>query len=404
MQTIKGQRMSNLGRHGITGIACLMLAGCITFGAAENVETKDRILRQFETMKSAAEAAGVDVDAVLTENETADSDLDDDVNNRIGYLLRKASGLAGSAEQVADASLRLEQENFSDLNEAALIRTALLSFEDDLQEFGQAAAWLTDETQRLVQLDREILALEGYTDCGGSELGTAKCVTDVLANATSMAAFAGISIPGGQLFAPMAATFAVAAEVDKQIQRQRLFDERRRRIQAIEYIATGSLRPAFENLRVGMITAMAGLPEDLRPPDWERQLAAAEQGLDRALGFAAGIDGRLDRLKDGGLEEADAFEAIWEGAHEMITGLGTGLEAVTATASDMRSLMNIKRSPMVDANGDAADFGVYRTTLMRRQGETLLSHEQQMADIERELASLLPNYRPAESYNCPVAL
>ncbi len=404
MQTTKRQGLRNLGRHGITVFACLLLTGCITFSAAENIDTKNRILQQFETMKSAAEAAGVDVDAVLTRNAAADADLGDDANDRIGYLLRRAGALADSAEQTAAASLRLEQENFADLNEAALIEAALLSFEDDLQEFGQAAAWLTDETQRLVQLDREILALDGYTGCGGSELGTAKCVTDVLANATSMAAFAGISIPGGQLFAPMAATFAVAAEVDKQIQRQRLFDERRRRIQAIEAIATGSLRPAFENLRAGMITAMAGLPDDLLPPDWERQLAIAEQGLDHALDFAAGIDGRLDRLKDGGLEEADAFETIWEGAHEMITGLGTGLEAVTATAGDMRSLMNTRRSPMVDANGQAADFGVYRSTLLRRQGETLLSHEQEMADIERELASLLPNYVSRESNSCPLAL
>ena len=401
-------------------ICVLSLGGCISFLAASNVDLADRIQASYRAMTTAAEESGIDVADVVTNGADPESEVE--------QLLLEANTIAANARDTREKSIRLDKLNIASLDRAALQQTALDSFSDDLDEFTQAAAWTASEIEKLAVVDQKILALDGYTSCGGSAIGDVKCFSDSLNQGFSVVAglsqfFAGISIPGGQVLGIFSLGIAVAAEIDKEVKRGSYFGERAARIRTIELIARNSLMPGFANLKASMSSALNGLPADLQPAGWRGKLAAAEGKMQAFMDFIGSMEGRFEALKieeqekdaqqwadfmnsnlsleeiaaaeeerNAGIE-ARAFSRFWAEAGNRIETLQSAISDVRSIRTDLETAIEQGRS--VELSGEEqAVLGVeegkaLKTRYLRSRNDTLVQRLNRMREIEDEINTRL---------------
>jgi len=415
--------------------ATLGLQGCITFTAGSNVDLAEQIERKNAVLQSAAEADGVDVEAALM--------LAPEDRNDVQALLAEADELAGEARLIADHSLRVEQLNFATLDDAARQERALDAVSAGLGEFENHASMMILEAEKLAIVDQKIMALEGYTDCGGSEFGTASCIADIGVHVVNGLGYAGISLPFGPALSAFALGMSLAGEIDAAIKRGQYFDERRARIDQLQYWATDNMVPAFENLKSTMENRLGTLEPHLQPPGWQDALRRAEQKVNSAMAVVDDMDGLFDRYKEEAEDnhspplpgwtpeqmaertgepverfmepEKAAFKRFWEDVNTMADDLQSAIVGLREVRDNLEAMMEINQAPNMTAAEVAAldpdgergySPDTLKTEQLRLDNEELAAKLNRMEQIEREMADHLSNYQVegAGGAPCPVAL
>lgn len=413
-----------VARIALPAITALALGGCITFLAASNVDLANMIQEKYEDMESAATANGYDVAAALAAPEAQGE-------GSVNSLLNEAHVIAENAALTAERSLRIDAANETQINEGALQQMALDGFSDDLQEFQQSAAWLALEANKLVAVDQKILALSGYTECGGSTTGDVICSVDIASKTASIFSMAGFGIPGMQALGFFAAGMAIGAEVVKAVKRGEYFGERERRITAIQYVANQNLLPAFSNLKGNMTSALMGLSANLRPPGWEDALTDAEADVNQVVTYMNGLDGLFDVYKREAEEthelliiditpeemseitgkpasiymdpEEVAFERIWAELAAQLSHLESAMTGLRDVKTNLQQMREANRSgAAMTVNDKGEQVLEYKTTLLRNDNDTLIEKLARIEELEWELNNQLS--LSSEGISCPLPL